>query len=115
MLSSKYFLTKNLWFFVNRKKSKYDEVPLGIKCSVDAIFRPPQQFQNNTLLMCDEEKESEILEIAKSLGLERVGWIITDLVPDVDGKVKHVRSADTHFVTAEGLFVYYIVFLINKS
>jgi len=65
--------------------------------------------------MCDEEKESEILEIAKSLGLERVGWIITDLVPDVDGKVKHVRSADTHFVTAEGLFVYYTVFLINKS
>merc|ERR1711990_937014 len=35
------------------------------------------------------------------LGIKRVGWIITDLVPDVDGKVKHVRSADTHFVTAE--------------
>jgi len=81
--------------------SKYDEVPLGIKCSVDAIYRPPQQFQNNSLLIGGEEKEKEILEIAKTLGLERVGWIITDLVPDVDGKVKNLRSADTHFVTAE--------------
>ena len=56
--------------------------------------------------MGDEDKESEILAIAKSLGLERVGWIITDLVPDVDGKVKNVRSGDTHFVTAEGLFIF---------
>ena len=36
------------------------------------------------------------------MGLERVGWIVTDLVPDKDGKVKDVRNKDTHYVTAEG-------------
>ena len=52
--------------------------------------------------LCDDPNEQQILEIAKRMGLERVGWIVTDLVPDKDGKVKDVRNKDTHYVTAEG-------------
>ena len=42
-----------------------------------------------------------ILEIASRLGLERVGWIVTDLDPDKDGLVKNVRNGESHFVSAE--------------
>ena len=35
----------------------------------------------------DSDEEKEFLKISKELGLERVGWSVTDLVPDVDGKV----------------------------
>jgi nuclear protein localization family protein 4 len=81
--------------------SKHEEVPLGITCTVQAIDRFPQTFSNSTLSMENDPNEKEILNVAKKLGLRRVGWIVTDHVPDVDGKVKNVRNADSHFVTAE--------------
>ena len=57
----------------------------------------------NEISLCDDPNEQSILELAKRMGLERVGWIVTDLVPDKDGKVKDVRNKDTHYVTAEGI------------
>jgi len=85
------------------KYTTYDEVPLGVKCEVEAIYRPAQKFQTNVLTLGEmgEADEAEFLRIASELGLARVGWIVTDLVPDKDGKVKETRSAETHFVTAE--------------
>ena len=41
------------------------------------------------------------MEIADRLGLQRVGWIVTDLDPDKDGLVKNIRNGETHFVSAE--------------
>ena len=111
------------------KYTKYDDVPLGIKvthlanfsmklfqCQVETIYKPSQSFQSDVLTLndSDPDEEKEFLRISKELGLERVGWIVTDLVPDVDGKVnfnfrlnltdvqvKETRNAKTHFVTAE--------------
>ena len=41
--------------------------------------------------------------LASDLGLQKVGWIFTDLVAeDVrKGTVKHLRDINTHFLTAE--------------
>ena len=42
-------------------------------------------------------------KLASDLGLQKVGWIFTDLVAeDVrKGTVKHLRDINTHFLTAE--------------
>ena len=41
--------------------------------------------------------------MASDLGLQKVGWIFTDLVADDvrKGTVKHLRDINTHFLTAE--------------
>jgi len=81
--------------------SKLDDVPLGIRCNVDAIYPMPQEFKSSRLTLSDDEHEKAILEIADRLGLQRVGWIVTDLDPDKDGLVKNIRNGETHFVSAE--------------
>merc|ERR1719431_833504 len=45
--------------------------------------------------------EEVVEEIAEHLGLTRVGWIFTDLVPAAGGKVKYFRGVDTHFLSAQ--------------
>ena len=78
------------------------DVPLGIRCNVDVIYPMSQSYSKNQLKLQDDPDDKIILEIAKRLGLERVGWIVTDLEPDKNGMVKDVRNADSHFVSAEG-------------
>ena len=82
--------------------SKHEDVPLGIRCNVDVIYPMSQEYRNSKLKLNDDPNDKIIVEIAKRLGMQRVGWIITDLDPDKDGMVKNVRNGDTHFVTAEG-------------
>ena len=43
--------------------------------------------------------------MALALGLRRVGWIFTDLLPDARSAnaVRHFRNVDTHFLSAQGL------------
>jgi len=81
--------------------SKHDDVPLGIRCTVDVIYPMVQEYKNGQLKLKDDPNDETVLEIAKRLGMQRVGWIVTDLDPDKNGTVKNVRNADTHFVTAE--------------
>ena len=46
--------------------------------------------------------QAEIVEeISSNMGLRRVGWIFTDLVPLAGGKVKSYRGAETHFLSAQ--------------
>jgi len=87
------------WLF--GKYDVHEDVPFGIKCVVFTIYPIPTTNAKNEMSLCDDPNEQQILEIAKRMGLERVGWIVTDLVPDKDGKVKDVRNKDTHYVTAE--------------
>jgi len=87
------------WLF--GKYDVHEDVPFGIKCVVFTIYPIPTTNAKNEISLCDDPNEQQILEIAKRMGLERVGWIVTDLVPDKDGKVKDVRNKDTHYVTAE--------------
>ena len=46
-------------------------------------------------------KPMDVEEIAANLGLRRVGWIFTDLIPMSGGKVKCYRGVDTHFLSAQ--------------
>jgi len=81
----------------------YPEVPLGIKAVVCAIYEPPQESSRDHLKILPDPKEEIIEEIALNLGLRRVGWIFTDLVPmaGVGGKVRSFRGGETHFLSSQ--------------
>ena len=82
----------------------FSGVPLGIQAVVCAIYEPRQQGTRDSLkLLPDEDgKAAQVERIAKSLGLCRVGWIFTDLSEkDSAGNVKHIRNADSHFLSAQ--------------
>jgi len=76
------------------------DVPLGIKAVVAAIYEPKQEGSKDTLKILDDEREEVVEEIAGNLGLQKIGWIFTDLVPAAGGKVKNFRNIDTHFLSA---------------
>lgn len=50
-----------------------------------------------------DHNNNVVQKVAADLGLQFVGWIFTDLVPDdvKKGTVKQLRGIDTHFLTAE--------------
>jgi len=77
------------------------EVPLGIKAVVSAIYEPKQEGSKDTLRILPDENEEVVEEIAENLGLSRIGWIFTDLVPAAGGKVKNFRNVDSHFLSAQ--------------
>jgi nuclear protein localization family protein 4 len=83
------------------KYEHYPENPLGIKAVVSAIYEPPQESSKDHIKILPDPKEEIVEEIAQGLGLRKVGWIFTDLVPAADGKVKHYRGVDTHFLSAQ--------------
>jgi len=39
--------------------------------------------------------------VAAALGLQRVGWIFTDLLQDAKGNIRHFRNIETHFMSAQ--------------
>uniref|UniRef100_A0A1B6CST9 Nuclear protein localization protein 4 homolog n=2 Tax=Clastoptera arizonana TaxID=38151 RepID=A0A1B6CST9_9HEMI len=81
----------------------HSDVPLGIRASVAAIYEPPQETTRDRIKLLPDDKESIVNDIAKELGLCKVGWIFTDLLADnlQKGTVKHTRSIDSHFLTAQ--------------
>lgn len=79
----------------------YPEVPLGIKAVICTIYEPPQESSRDHIRILPDPKEELVEELASKLGLVRVGWIFTDLVPLADGKVKSYRGVDTHFLSAQ--------------
>lgn len=80
-----------------------NDVPLGIRARVAAIYEPPQESTRNSIKLTPDERAEEIDELAAKLGLRKVGWIFTDLIADnaASGTVKHIRGIDTHFLTAQ--------------
>lgn len=80
----------------------HPDVPLGIRARVAAIYEPPQESNRDSIRLLEDENAAEIDELAKQLGLQRVGWIFTDLLAEnaAAGTVKHVRGIKTHFLTA---------------
>lgn len=80
-----------------------NDVPLGIRARVAAIYEPPQESTRNSIKLTPDERADEIDELAAKLGLRKVGWIFTDLIADnaALGTVKHIRGIDTHFLTAQ--------------
>ncbi|CAO1417257.1 unnamed protein product [Diamesa tonsa] len=80
-----------------------NDVPLGIRARVTAIYEPPQESTKNSVKLLDDHNETEIQELSVALGMQRVGWIFTDLLnhETIAGKVKHLRGIDTLFLTAK--------------
>lgn len=81
----------------------HTDVPLGIKANVIAIYEPPQESTRDTICLLPDEKEAVVNQIATALGLRRVGWIFTDLLPEdvKQGTVKHTRNVESHFLSAQ--------------
>eukprot|EP01135_Chromosphaera_perkinsii_P010261 Nk52_evm3s2085 gene=Nk52_evmTU3s2085 len=79
-----------------------NEVPLGIKAIVSAIYEPPQECSVNSLQLSDDPNEAIVNEVAAALGLKRVGWIFSDLEDDSTGKgsVFFKRNKDTYFISS---------------
>lgn len=95
---------------------KYDlyveQVPLGIKAVVEYIYEPPQDGSIDGFQLIESEFEFGIDPrhdlLMKSMGLEIVGMIYTDLIDDgtSTGKVLHRRSKDSFFISSpEILFI----------
>ena len=86
---------------------RYDvhtDVPLGIKATVVAIYEPPQESDGDSIgLSLPDPREEQVEWVASQLGLKRVGWIFTDLLPldRQKGTVKNLRNAATHFLSAQ--------------
>lgn len=79
----------------------YPEVPLGIKAVVCAIYEPPQETSKEHIKILADPKQETLDVLAENLGLVKVGWIFTDLVPAPNGQVKNYRGMDTHFLSSQ--------------
>ncbi|XP_031575290.1 nuclear protein localization protein 4 homolog [Actinia tenebrosa] len=81
----------------------HKEVPLGIRAVVAAIYEPPQECTPDSVELLADPNNDTVQKVAADLGLQFVGWIFTDLVPDdvKKGTVKQLRGIDTHFLMAE--------------
>ncbi|CAH3036912.1 unnamed protein product [Porites lobata] len=89
--------------FLYGRYEHHKDVPLGIRASVAAIYEPPQEGTPDSIKLLSDPNEEVIDKLAADLGLQRVGWIFTDLVADDvrKGTVKHLRDINTFFLTAE--------------
>ncbi|XP_065579373.1 nuclear protein localization protein 4 homolog isoform X2 [Artemia franciscana] len=81
----------------------HKDVPLGIKAVVAAIYEPPQQNRREGIKFLDDPMEETVNTVAKEFGLQRVGWIFTDLVTEdpQKGTVKNFRNKETFFLSAQ--------------
>eukprot|EP00835_Amoeboradix_gromovi_P004703 NODE_384_length_9596_cov_0.282510.p1 type:complete len:539 gc:universal NODE_384_length_9596_cov_0.282510:4272-2656(-) len=94
--------------------SEYDQVPLGIKAVVSAIYEPAQHgFVDGALcyylpsITSGDESDNSKLEFVQlqmvltELNLQIVGIILTDLKDAGNAQVVHKRHLDSYFLSAQ--------------
>jgi nuclear protein localization family protein 4 len=84
------------------KYKRYEKIPLGIKCEVEAIYEFPQIDKDDGIILQEWEDEEKIVNISKSLGLEPIGIIFTDLLDSGkgDGSVICKRHVNSFFLSS---------------
>lgn len=85
----------------------YENVPLGVKARVEAIYEPPQEdaVDGIQLVLPDLELEN-VAEVCKELDMEIIGMVYTDLEASEGASVEEKRSASTFFLSsAECYFI----------
>ncbi|KPJ03663.1 Nuclear protein localization protein 4-like [Papilio xuthus] len=75
----------------------------GIRARVTAVWEPPQESGRDSIVVGEEPHAALLADLAARLGLRRLGWIFTDLLPEdlAAGTVRHLRGVDTHFLSAQ--------------
>ncbi|CAD6194468.1 unnamed protein product [Caenorhabditis auriculariae] len=89
--------------FLIGKYQPFSDVPLGIKATVAAIYEPPQTSKSDGVALLNDPNETEVDKLLSWLGLQRVGWIFTDLwtADRSEGTVHCTRHKDSYFLSAE--------------
>lgn len=73
---------QRIGYLYGRVDDHREVVPLGMKATVAAIYEPPQESSRDQVKLLPDERQVVVDEVARSLGLRRVGWIFTDLVTE---------------------------------
>lgn len=71
--------------FLYGRYEPYDQVPLGIRATVTAIYEPPQVGAEDSVQLLEDPHKARVDEAAAAIGLQEVGWVFTDLVQTAEG------------------------------